>query len=169
MRFETADAEALPFPDETFDAVTCRIAPHHFAHPERFVSEVARVIRPGGVFGLVDNVVPDDRTAADFANRWEKRRDPSHLRCLSVDEWLNLVVTSGFEVRHSELMAKRMVFSTWADNMNVAPDLRTELLAELESAPEAARQFLRPDLGDAGNQAEAVFHLTECIVVGVRM
>src|SRR5688572_26612527 len=30
VSFERADAEALPFPNESFDIVTCRIAPHHF-------------------------------------------------------------------------------------------------------------------------------------------
>ena len=166
--FEAADAESLPFADGSFDAVTCRIAPHHFPHPDRFVAEVSRVLRPGGVFGLVDNVVPDDTIAADFANEWEKRRDPSHLRCLSVDEWLDLMVGRGFDISHSELMAKRMVFSTWVENMNVAPDLCIELLAELESAPEPAREFLRPELGASGDQASAAFFLTECVIVGVK-
>jgi ubiquinone/menaquinone biosynthesis C-methylase UbiE len=35
-----ADSESLPFLDEAFDVVVCRIAPHHFPNPDRFVSEV---------------------------------------------------------------------------------------------------------------------------------
>lgn len=166
VTFETADAESLPFGDASFDVVTCRIAPHHFPNPDRFVAEAARVLRPGGRFGLVDNVVPDDAVAADFANDWERRRDPSHLRCLSVDEWLGLATDAGFAIVHSELVAKRMVFTTWVDNMNVAPDLRLQLLGELEDAPDSAREFLRPELGDRGDQESAVFHLTECVIVG---
>lgn len=168
IRFEQADAEALPFDDGSFDTVTCRIAPHHFARPEAFVAEAARVLRPGGLFGLVDNVVPDDTVAADFANRWEQRRDPSHVRCLSLDEWLGLVTGAGLEVRHAELLAKRMVFSTWADNMAVAPALRAELLRELETAPEPAADFLRPELGSPGDQAAAAFYLTECVLIAVK-
>nr|WP_223301889.1 class I SAM-dependent methyltransferase [Haladaptatus sp. R4] len=50
-----ADAERLPFSDEAFDAVTCRIAAHHFPNPDAFVSEVARVLAPGGVVAFEDN------------------------------------------------------------------------------------------------------------------
>lgn len=45
--FQVADAEALPFPDASFDLVTCRVAPHHFPNVARFVREAARVVRPG--------------------------------------------------------------------------------------------------------------------------
>lgn len=165
---EEADAEAIPFGDDEFDVVTCRIAPHHFAHPSRFVAEVARVLRPGGRFGLVDNVVPDDEVAAGFANRWEKRRDPSHVRCLSVAEWLDLCRQHGFEIDHSELMAKRMRFAAWADNMGVEEDRRATLLAELEQAPPRAAAFLRPELGEPGDQETAAFHLTEVVIVARR-
>src|SRR5260221_14567194 len=58
MSFAEMRAEALPFADSTFDLVTCRIAPHHFDDVSKFVAESARVLRPGSVFGLVENVSP---------------------------------------------------------------------------------------------------------------
>jgi ubiquinone/menaquinone biosynthesis C-methylase UbiE len=88
-------AEKLPFPDASFDLVTCRTAPHHFADVPAFVTEVARVLRPGGVFGLVDNISPDDPEAAALHNEFEKLRDPSHGRCLSEKEWLSLMAGLG--------------------------------------------------------------------------
>src|SRR3954452_17030090 len=54
VRFQLADAEILPFDDGTFDIVTCRVAPHHFADVPCFVQDVASVLRPGGQFILVD-------------------------------------------------------------------------------------------------------------------
>ena len=39
VSFETADAEDLPFEAGQFDLVTCRIAPHHFPHIDRFLAE----------------------------------------------------------------------------------------------------------------------------------
>ncbi|MFB9805083.1 class I SAM-dependent methyltransferase [Haladaptatus pallidirubidus] len=41
-----ADAERLPFADGSFDAVTCRIAAHHFPNPRAFVNEGARILSP---------------------------------------------------------------------------------------------------------------------------
>src|SRR6266481_6044978 len=59
MSFAEMRAEALPFAASTFDLVSCRIAPHHFDDVGKFVAEAARVLRPGGVFGLVENISPD--------------------------------------------------------------------------------------------------------------
>ena len=120
----------------------------------------------GGAFGLVDNVVPDDGAVARFVNGWEKRRDPSHARCLSLNEWLGLLTSSGFEIGQSELVAKRMGFTAWADNMSLGPELRQELLEELAGAGDDVASYLRPELGSAGGGEEgAAFHLTEAIVV----
>lgn len=164
--FEEADAERLPFDDASFDGVTCRIAPHHFPRPDRFVAEVARVLRPGGRFGLVDNMV--DLDAAAFVNHFEKRRDPSHVWALSLEEWLELIDRAGLAVLAVERSVKRMEFRAWADNMSVSGPLRAELLADLESAPPAAVDYLRPELGRPGDQGAAAFHLTEGIVVAER-
>lgn len=43
-----ADAEALPFSDDSFDLVWCYGVLHHTPDPERALSEIRRVLRPGG-------------------------------------------------------------------------------------------------------------------------
>lgn len=48
------DAQELPFPDETFDSVSCLEALEFTPSPEHVLGEMARVLRPGGVF-LVTN------------------------------------------------------------------------------------------------------------------
>jgi ubiquinone/menaquinone biosynthesis C-methylase UbiE len=48
IRFEVGDAEALPFPDRSFDRVLSMFALLHFPHPERAVAEMVRVLKPGG-------------------------------------------------------------------------------------------------------------------------
>lgn len=47
------DAENLPFPDASFDAVTSMGVLHHVPHPERAIDEIHRVLRPGGQLTLM--------------------------------------------------------------------------------------------------------------------
>ena len=54
VRVEVADATALPVDDGTVDLVTSFHALHHIADWRAAVTEVARVLRPGGRFALVE-------------------------------------------------------------------------------------------------------------------
>ena len=49
-----ATAESLPFSDGTFDAVTFGYLLRYVASVEDSMTEVARVLRPGGVLGMVE-------------------------------------------------------------------------------------------------------------------
>src|SRR5258708_28915641 len=48
ISLETARAEALPFPPETFDAVSFTYLLRYVADPAATLAELARVLRPGG-------------------------------------------------------------------------------------------------------------------------
>lgn len=54
-------AEALPFPDETFDAVTCLEALEFMMDPPGVLRELARVLRPGGLLVLTNRQGRDAR------------------------------------------------------------------------------------------------------------
>jgi arsenite methyltransferase len=54
VHFEQADAEQLPFPDGSFDAVICECAFCTFHDKARAAREFARVLRPGGMVGISD-------------------------------------------------------------------------------------------------------------------
>jgi O-methyltransferase/aklanonic acid methyltransferase len=49
------DAERVDFPNESFDAVTCGFAIHHFAHLVGVLAEYRRVLRRGGHFAASTN------------------------------------------------------------------------------------------------------------------
>lgn len=52
VAFKPGNAAALPFADESFDAVVCRAAFKNFSDPVQALDEMQRVLRPGG-FGLI--------------------------------------------------------------------------------------------------------------------
>ena len=54
VSFRQADAEGLPFPDASFDAVICECAFCTFPGKSAATSEMARVLRRGGVVGISD-------------------------------------------------------------------------------------------------------------------
>jgi O-methyltransferase len=54
VSFEAGDAQALPFPDGSFDVVTNVESSHNYRDLGRFREEVRRVLRPGGVFCYAD-------------------------------------------------------------------------------------------------------------------
>ena len=55
------DALRLPFPDATVDGVTCGFALRNFADLPRFLTEVARVLRPGGRIAFLEVAEPPNR------------------------------------------------------------------------------------------------------------
>jgi ubiquinone/menaquinone biosynthesis C-methylase UbiE len=56
LRFLEGSALALPFPDESFDVVLNVEASNDYGDRERFFGEVARVLKPDGVFLYTDNL-----------------------------------------------------------------------------------------------------------------
>jgi len=137
-----ADAERLPFPPETFDAVTCRIAAHHFPAPETFVDEVSRVLRPGGVFAFEDNVVPDDDTLGSFLNHVEEARDPTHVESYRTSTWHRWMENAGFAVEGTEHLAKRIDVQAWLDRIgSLDTEQKARVRRTLAEAPEPVLDF----------------------------
>jgi len=126
------DAEYLAFKNETFDAVTCRVACHHFSNIRRAVHEMARVLKLQGDLVIVDNNVPDDEELDRFVNAFEKLRDPSHARCYTPTEWKSFLDEVGIAVDYCELSKMTLPFDLWIRNAGVPPDreeiLKTRLL-----------------------------------------
>jgi len=56
--FHVAMAEALPLPDASVDLAFSTLSFHHWADQARGISEIARVLRPQGMFLLADIIIP---------------------------------------------------------------------------------------------------------------
>ena len=99
-------AEDLPFADGSFDAVTSRIAPHHFEDIRAAVKEMARVSN-----SLV--VIEDTLYLSDEQEQAEALRDPTHVRSYSEQEWRELLTSVGLEVERVAFFEKRHALDEW--------------------------------------------------------
>lgn len=137
-----AEAESLPFDDQSFELVSCRLARHHFSHPQTALTEMARVLNPGGTIAFTDNVTVEDSRAAEVYNRFERIRDPSHHRVDSLSQLLADFEAAGFqEIRHRQL-SKEFEFHQWADRQNVSDSDKQILLEIMKTIPvELVPQF----------------------------
>lgn len=148
--FMVADAENLPFLEGSFDAVTCRIAAHHFPDPERFVREAARVLKPGGKFLLIDNVVPEALHLDSFINTLEFLRDESHVRCCSQVQWTDWMKEAGLDVLNQRIRKKTFEFPTWVRRTARSEEQVKRVESHILRADKAVQEYCGLVMKDGG-------------------
>lgn len=165
LEFHTMDAEALDFPDASFDAVTCAYGLMFCLDPARAAAEMRRVLKPGGRVALS---VWDEAAANPFFSTAERAvapilhipppdpRAPGRFRLAPAGE-LDAVLEAG-GLRDFTIMPVKSTFRCdspgqyWEIVNDHAPALRLAL----EGLPEQERRRAR----EATMEAAAVF-LTE--------
>lgn len=90
LDFVHGNAEKLPFPDESFDAVINVESSAAYPHFSRFLAEVGRVLRPGGHF-LYADLRPRNRV-----DEWETALAEAPMRMLSHED-INAEVLRGLD------------------------------------------------------------------------
>lgn len=104
LTFVPGDAEKLPFEPETFNAVINVEASHCYPNFQRFLAEVARVLRPGGHFLYADF------RFADRLTEWEHALAAGPLRILRSRD-INPEVLRGMDAnspRSLDLIARNL-------------------------------------------------------------
>jgi demethylmenaquinone methyltransferase/2-methoxy-6-polyprenyl-1,4-benzoquinol methylase len=77
LRFETANAMALPYPDRAFDAATVGFGARNFSDLERGLREMVRVVRPGGRVVVLEITTPTRPPLSYFFELWFDRAVPA--------------------------------------------------------------------------------------------
>ena len=89
VRVDVAPAEALPYPDGSFDAVVSSLVFCSVADQRQALGEVERVLRPGGVLWMVEHVRPQTPALARLATfvtpGWLRMAHNCHLDRPTVD------------------------------------------------------------------------------------
>jgi SAM-dependent methyltransferase len=103
-----APADHLPFADESFDAVACRIAAHHFPDVLAALKEMARVA--GHRVVICDNTF-----TSESAEEADRLRDPSHVRNYGVAEWHSFFELAGLEIADEAFLVRDTDFEDWLE------------------------------------------------------
>jgi len=102
VSFEVADVHRLPFGHADFDLVTCRRAGHHFSNIRLALSEMCRVLKPGGRLVIDDRSIPEDDEVDRIMNALDLLHDESHVREYRPSEWAAMLPEAGFRVESIE-------------------------------------------------------------------
>ena len=132
VTFREGTATELPFANAAFDAAVTRLSVHHFDRPSRVMSEIFRVLRPGGAFVVADVISSEMPAEAELQNAIEILRDSSHVRMLPGSELKALVTGAGFTVESQTTWDKPREFEEWMGIVNDAsrvPPLRAVVRA----------------------------------------
>jgi demethylmenaquinone methyltransferase / 2-methoxy-6-polyprenyl-1,4-benzoquinol methylase len=76
VRWEQANALALPYPDDGFDAATVGFGARNFSDLEQGLREMARVVRPGGRVVVLEITTPTKPPLSTFFSLWFDRIVP---------------------------------------------------------------------------------------------
>jgi SAM-dependent methyltransferase len=138
LRFETARAEALPFPDASFDAVFAHTLLEHVPDATPVLREIWRVLKPGGLLGLRDAdwgsgvIGPDNALVTEAMSLYERvwRLNGGHPNCgrylrglLLSDGWSDVRSSASFRWNGSseesrsmgELLADRLLLPNFTE------------------------------------------------------
>ena len=101
--FHQADVGALPSVfDGAFDVVYCCLAHHHYPEPAAAASAIFRVLRPGGVYAIID---PGPAWFNGSAAPLARAADPGWIGFHTPEEFRSLLLAAGFaRVRWEELL-----------------------------------------------------------------
>jgi demethylmenaquinone methyltransferase/2-methoxy-6-polyprenyl-1,4-benzoquinol methylase len=86
VRWEQANALALPYDDDAFDAATVGFGARNFSDLERGLAEMTRVVRPGGRVVILEITTPTKPPLSTFFSLWFDRIVPLLGRVTGEDQ-----------------------------------------------------------------------------------
>ncbi|OYD06396.1 hypothetical protein CHM34_16645 [Paludifilum halophilum] len=134
-----SSAERIPLPDDSFDLVVSRLAPHHFEDIGRAVKEMGRLARPGGRVAVIDLEGYENPDIDEFNHTLEVLHDPTHVRSYRASQWKQFFVDAGLDIlkvqsglyeRPSGVSVRR-----WCEIASSGEEAERKIQEELRKAP----------------------------------
>jgi ubiquinone/menaquinone biosynthesis C-methylase UbiE/broad specificity phosphatase PhoE len=136
VSFRLAAAQALPFHDERFDAVFCRLVLNHAQKPEQIIREVVRVLRPGGVLILAELLSVDNSVKRATQNAIEERRNPAHVAARSAEQYAKMLDNAGLVIEGQEAVSFDRELEEWLNSYAIERGERVVVREMIEAGIE---------------------------------
>lgn len=119
-KFLLMDAEAMDFRKQ-FDLLWSVESISHFVRPAEFFASAAKLLKPGGIFALIDWFKKESLTPAET----RKFIDPIHQGMLvelrMMDDYEHFLTSNGLQVMHREILNKHCA-KTWDLCLDIIKD-----------------------------------------------
>jgi SAM-dependent methyltransferase len=139
--FAVGDATGLELPTASVDGAITRFSIHHVPAPIRLLTELARVVRPGGRIILADHVADAEADAAAWSQEIERLRDPSHWASAPVARLRRLGAQAGLQLDEEELIPLVLDFDDWLQRGSGGPDACAVIEQQLDRRPDSVECF----------------------------
>lgn len=114
VTFDQGDAEALPYPDATFDAVVSNFGIHHVPRPILALREAHRVLRQGGRITFTIWAPPAENISMGLLHdAMERHGDPTLTTApplgpvlRSVEDCIKALIEAGFSQAHADTLSQ---------------------------------------------------------------
>lgn len=93
---KAADAEHIPYNDDTFDILICNASFHHYPHPQKVLTEMKRVLKNGGKLLIGEEyMIQPFRALMNFSFHFSNSGD---FRVYGKHELVKMLKVNGFEI-----------------------------------------------------------------------
>jgi ubiquinone/menaquinone biosynthesis C-methylase UbiE len=128
FQFKLIVDNILDYENNSFDLTSCILSLHHVKDLNKFISEIARITKPGGYFILIEHsVITDyDRLFINiqhllytvlYDNRMNFLENPDYIYCYSMNEWNYIMMKHNFILKREEELEFDSQFSFKYDNI----------------------------------------------------
>jgi ubiquinone/menaquinone biosynthesis C-methylase UbiE len=102
FHFIRANSESIPLDNNLFDNIICTNSFHHYLHPEKAMSEISRLLKPGGKIFILDPTA--DNMFIKILDKFIKLLQPEHVKIYSSDEFKRLMIGAGLKYKGFEII-----------------------------------------------------------------
>lgn len=138
---QQGNVASLPFADASFCMVMTRFSAHHWLDVPAALCEVKRVLKPGGVFVVIDITAPESPLHDTTLQAVELLRDGSHVRDYRPSEWLQMLSEAGFAGERLDDWKLTMQFDDWTARMRTPAERVSAIRSLLQGAPQETREY----------------------------